>query len=109
MYSLSWLILLLPLAGFLGLSWFGKRFPRLLGGWFACATVGGAFMVTLLMLAQKNGSKLQIEGVTHAELAEMIGASREMVSIILKDLKLGDYIRVDGRVITLLKEFPEKR
>ena len=52
MYSLSWLILLLPMAGFLGLSWFGKRFPKLLGGWFACAMVGGAFLVTLLMLAQ---------------------------------------------------------
>ncbi|MEE9498632.1 MAG: proton-conducting transporter membrane subunit, partial [Nitrospinaceae bacterium] len=52
MYSLSWLILFLPMAGFLGLSWFGNRFPRLLGGWFACATVGGAFLVTLLMLAQ---------------------------------------------------------
>ena len=52
MYSLSWLILFLPLAGFLGLAWFGNRFPRSLCGWGACATVGGAFVVTLLQLAQ---------------------------------------------------------
>ncbi|MDH5762937.1 MAG: NADH-quinone oxidoreductase subunit L [Nitrospinota bacterium] len=52
MYSLSWLILFLPMAGFLTLSWSGKRFPKLTGGWFASAMVGGAFLVTLLMLAQ---------------------------------------------------------
>ena len=52
MYSLSWLILFLPLAGFLTLSWFGNRIPKFIAGWFACATVGGAFLVSLLMLAQ---------------------------------------------------------
>lgn len=51
MYSLGWLILFLPLAGFLVLSWFGNRIPKFIAGWFACATVGGAFLVTLLMLA----------------------------------------------------------
>ena len=40
------------MAGFLGLAWFGKRIPRSVGGWFACATVGGAFVVTLLQLVQ---------------------------------------------------------
>jgi NADH-quinone oxidoreductase subunit L len=43
---------LLPLGGFLTLSWFGNRIPKLIAGWFACATVGGAFLVTLLMLLQ---------------------------------------------------------
>ena len=75
----------------------------------ALEDVYGRLKRTLTMLADKNGAKRQIEGVTHAELAEMVGASREMVSIILKELKMGDYIRVDGRVITLLKEFPDKR
>ena len=40
------------MAGFLGLAWFGKRIPRSVGGWFACATVAGAFVVTLLQLVQ---------------------------------------------------------
>jgi len=52
LYSLSWLILFLPMAGFLGLAWFGRYIPRSVGGWFACATVGGAFVVTLLQLVQ---------------------------------------------------------
>lgn len=75
----------------------------------ALEDVYGRLRRTLAMLAEKNGDKFRIQGVTHAELAEMVGASREMVSIIMKELKLGDYIRVDGRVITLLKDFPEKR
>ena len=75
----------------------------------ALEDVYGRLKRTLIMLANNNGTRRQIEGVTHAELAEMVGASREMVSIILKELKMGDYIRVDGRVITLLKDFPEKR
>ncbi len=41
-----------PLAGFLGLSLAGKRLPRFIVGWGACATIGGAFVITLLMLAQ---------------------------------------------------------
>ncbi len=40
------------MAGFLGLAWFGRHMPRFVGGWFACATVGGAFVVTLLQLVQ---------------------------------------------------------
>ncbi len=40
------------MAGFLGLAWFGRYIPRSVGGWFACATVGGAFVVTLLQLVQ---------------------------------------------------------
>lgn len=40
------------MAGFLGLAWFGRHIPRSVGGWFACATVGGAFVVTLLQLVQ---------------------------------------------------------
>ncbi len=40
------------MAGFLGLAWFGRHMPRSVGGWFACATVGGAFVVTLLQLVQ---------------------------------------------------------
>lgn len=64
---------------------------------------------TLNMLALENDSGQKIVGVTHTDLAEMVGSSREMVSILMKELKIGDYLRVDGRTITLLKEFPERR
>lgn len=75
----------------------------------ALEDVYGRLRRTLKMLASENSMKDKIYGVTHAELAEMVGASREMVSIIMKELKMGNYLRVDGRMITLLKDFPEKR
>jgi CRP/FNR family cyclic AMP-dependent transcriptional regulator len=76
----------------------------------ALEDVYGRLRRTLYMLAQEEGGiALRIVGVTHAELAEMVGSSREMISIIMKELKYGDYLRVDGRMITLLKDLPENR
>lgn len=40
------------------------------------------------------------------ELANRVGASRDMISKILKDLSVGGYIRVDGKKIVLLKDLP---
>ena len=41
------------------------------------------------------------EKLTHQEIAERVGASREMISRLLKDLERGGYLAVEGRVITL--------
>lgn len=46
--------------------------------------------------------------ITHGELAAHVGASREMVSKLLKDLERGGYIQVNTRQITLLKKLPAK-
>ena len=75
----------------------------------ALEDVYGRLRRTLILLAREDGVKHQITGITHTDLAEMVGSSREMISIVMKELKLGDYLRVDGRTITLLKEFPERR
>ena len=40
------------------------------------------------------------------ELANRVGASRDMISKILKDLSVGGYIRIDGKRIFLLKSLP---
>jgi CRP/FNR family transcriptional regulator, cyclic AMP receptor protein len=45
---------------------------------------------------------------THADLAQRIGASREMVSKILRDLEKGGYISVDQRRLALVKKLPAK-
>ncbi len=50
MFSYAWLVLLLPLAGFIGLSWFGKCIPKKLAGLIGCATVGLSFLVSILLL-----------------------------------------------------------
>ncbi len=46
--------------------------------------------------------------ITHAELAAHVGASREMVSKLMKDLERGGYIQINTRKITLLKKLPQK-
>jgi CRP/FNR family cyclic AMP-dependent transcriptional regulator len=75
----------------------------------ALEDVYGRLRRTLITLSTENDIEHKITGVTHTELAEMVGSSREMVSIIMKELKIGDYLRVDGRTITLLNELPERR
>ena len=46
--------------------------------------------------------------ITHAELAAHVGASREMVSKLMKDLERSGYLQVSTRQITLLKKLPAK-
>ncbi|MGB7302247.1 MAG: Crp/Fnr family transcriptional regulator [Burkholderiaceae bacterium] len=54
-----------------------------------------------------NGSdKGVIPRVTHRELANQIGTSREMVSRLLKDLEKGGYISTEGRRISIQRKLP---
>lgn len=45
---------------------------------------------------------------THQQIADRVGSSREMVSKILKDLRVGGYIACEGKRFTLLKRLPAK-
>ncbi len=44
--------------------------------------------------------------LTHSEIANMVGSSREMVSKILKELTAGGYISTDKKQITIHKKLP---
>lgn len=46
--------------------------------------------------------------ITHSELAADVGASREMVSKLLKDLEVGGYVSLQNRNLTRLKALPER-
>ena len=46
--------------------------------------------------------------MTHQEMANRVGSSREMVSKILKDLRKGGYIDIDNHRILVLRKLPEK-
>lgn len=54
---------------------------------------------------EENG-RLITERLTHQEIANMVGASREMVSRILKDLRSGGYVSTDDKRIILEKPLP---
>ncbi|MCS5621743.1 MAG: NADH-quinone oxidoreductase subunit L [Nitrospinaceae bacterium] len=51
MFASSWLILLFPLLGFIGLSWYGNRISRNLVGLVGCGAVGASFFMTLVTLS----------------------------------------------------------
>jgi len=45
--------------------------------------------------------------LTQQDIADQIGSSREMVSRILKDLRVGGYIEIDKKRINILKPLPK--
>ncbi len=75
----------------------------------ALMDVYGRIAHTLLDLAEERDGKLVVNRrLTHQELASMVGASREMVSRILKDLTRGGYISIENRIITINERLPHR-
>ena len=67
----------------------------------------GRLVQVLYNEAEPNADGTFVTGrFTHQDLAEMIGSSREMVSRILKDLRIGEYISIDQKQIRILKRLP---
>ncbi|MEI7867341.1 MAG: Crp/Fnr family transcriptional regulator [Candidatus Methylumidiphilus sp.] len=54
----------------------------------------------------QNDELVIIEKISHQELANQIGSSREMVSKIMKDLTTGGYLSINGKIIHILKPLP---
>ena len=74
----------------------------------ALMDVYGRIAKTLLSLAERVDGQLVIENrPTQQEIANRIGASREMVARILKDLQTGNYISIDGKRLTINDKLPD--
>ncbi|MBT3204218.1 MAG: Crp/Fnr family transcriptional regulator [Gammaproteobacteria bacterium] len=56
--------------------------------------------------AEEIGDKLVTEKLTQQDIALRVGATREMVHRILKELKTGGYISIEGKHITIEKKLP---
>lgn len=73
----------------------------------ALMDVYGRVARLLVHLAKPYGNKLHIEEkLTHQEIANMTGSSREMVTRIFKDIISGGYISVKDKQITINKQLP---
>ena len=48
------------------------------------------------------------EKLTQQDMANRVGASREMVSRIFRDLAIGGYITISGKTITINKKPPPR-
>lgn len=73
----------------------------------ALMDVYGRVARVLLELAVEEGDTLVIrEGLTQQDIANRVGASREMVSRILKELKTGGYIEVKKKHFVIKEKLP---
>ncbi len=73
----------------------------------ALSDVYGRLVRTLNDLAEEDEDGLAIKDkVSHQDLANMVGSSREMVSKLMKDLSSGGYLSTEGRRIRLLRKLP---
>ncbi|MGZ5097210.1 MAG: Crp/Fnr family transcriptional regulator [Usitatibacter sp.] len=70
---------------------------------------GRVARLLLNMSVDSGDGKLTIpDKLTQQEIAERVGASRDMVSRIFRDLTAGGYISVEARVITINKKPPAR-
>lgn len=71
--------------------------------------VYGRVATTLAKLANERDGRLVIERqLTHQELANMVGASREMVSRIMRELTIGGYLETRDKFITISRPLPRR-
>ncbi len=71
----------------------------------ALLDVYGRVAGVLLKSAEKADDGLSVvSGITHQDIANQVGASREMVSRIMQDMRSGGYVRNDGRKIIILRD-----
>jgi CRP/FNR family cyclic AMP-dependent transcriptional regulator len=71
--------------------------------------VYGRIARLLLSLAEaSNGAQVIRAMPTQSEIGQRVGASREMVGIILRDLESGGYITRNGRSATIAKTLPKR-
>ena len=73
----------------------------------ALSDVYGRLVRLLTSLAVERDGKLVVpEKLTQQDIAERVGASRDMISRLMKDLVGGGYLAVEERTITILKKPP---
>jgi CRP/FNR family cyclic AMP-dependent transcriptional regulator len=52
------------------------------------------------------GKQVLAEKLTHQDIANMVGSSREMVSRVMKELSLGNYVTVTNKIIEINGKLP---
>jgi CRP/FNR family cyclic AMP-dependent transcriptional regulator len=73
---------------------------------FSMEDVYGRVTELLLANAVETDGVLVTERFTHAEIGQRVGATREMVGRVLRDLARGGYIRADRGRFTVLRKPP---
>ena len=75
----------------------------------ALMDVYGRVARLLLSLAREENGKLVVpDRMTQQDIADRVGASRDMISRIFKDLTIGGYVTVENRQITINRKPPAR-
>lgn len=73
----------------------------------ALLDVYGRVAKTLVELAvEEDGRQVIQQRMTHQDIANMVGSSREMVSRIMKELMVGGYLAVENKKIVIKSKLP---
>ena len=73
----------------------------------ALSDVYGRLVRLLNALAKDvDGRQIVPEKLTQQDIADRVGASRDMIGKLLKDLVAGGYLGVEERTISILKKLP---
>jgi CRP/FNR family cyclic AMP-dependent transcriptional regulator len=84
-----------------------READRKIGGLALMDVYGRVARLLLEMAEDIDGEKLVVKKLSKQDIAKMIGASREMVSRVMKDLEQGGYIETRGRSIVLRENVPQ--
>jgi CRP/FNR family cyclic AMP-dependent transcriptional regulator len=76
---------------------------------FTMEDVYGRIVKLLLASAAEGEGKRVAAGLTQAEIGERVGATREMVGRILRELAAGGYIELARGRVTILRKLPARR
>jgi CRP/FNR family cyclic AMP-dependent transcriptional regulator len=75
----------------------------------ALLDVYGRVARLLLQLAvDKDGKQVVAERLTQQDIADRVGASRDMINRIFKELTTGGYLRIENRQIVILRRPPAR-
>ena len=63
-------------------------------------------LLNTLAVAKEDGTSTVPEKLTQQAIAERVGASRDMIGKLFKDLVAGGYLAIEDRTITVLRKLP---
>ena len=83
-----------------------READRKIGSLAMLDVYGRVARLLLDMSEEVNGQKVVTKRLTKQDIARMVGASREMVSRVMKDLEMSGYFEVRGSTIVLRDTIP---
>ena len=83
-----------------------RELTKMVGNLGLLDVYGRVARLLLDMAVEENGRQVIKEHLTQQDMASRVGCSREMISRILKDLRVGGYIKMEGEGMVIAKKPP---